>query len=561
MASTVELPPPPLDQQQEQPPSTPPPPPPPSTPNNQTISPQSQLPTQQYSEARFQPQLSPPLSPSGPQSVMVRRSTRARKPQRNYQDSNSDTDFKASPSPTAGKRKKPDDGGDDEEPRGATRRAPKRKAADEVSSRSQDIPDSIVLYSLAPMKPEERDEWRHWVEIESEPAFFTFILKELGAKDVKVQEVFSLEESFLGTYPKPVYGLVFLYQYFDEDCSDERLPCPNHVWFANQTTDNACGTVALLNIIMNSGIDLGGDLEAFREITKSLCPPLRGWSLSQNSFIRNIHNSFTQRNDFLNAELSLENKFEKASKRRKVSNTKAKAIKKKSKPNPDNGYHFIAYVPIDGAVWELDGLQSKPICIGDYDPNTTDWTSVARPTIEARMAENEDVSELSFNLLALCRGPQGAVRAELASNTRALSELEKLDHPTLKNVVPEEKPWLGATDDESLEDFDLTRAAIANADLPAGVGSKINKIIDKLAAPAEGDGLDSLTISSIIDLREALETEHRRLKVAYQNEIAAAMEDEARVSGRKKDYGQAIHLWVRKVAEMGALQEIFDEVI
>jgi Ubiquitin carboxyl-terminal hydrolase, family 1 len=62
---------------------------------------------------------------------------------------------------------------------------------------------------------------------------------------------------------------------------------------AAQTTSNACATVALLNIVMNTPeIDLGDALADFKESTRLLKPPYRGQALSHNDFIRNIHNSF-----------------------------------------------------------------------------------------------------------------------------------------------------------------------------------------------------------------------------------------------------------------------------
>jgi Ubiquitin carboxyl-terminal hydrolase, family 1 len=62
---------------------------------------------------------------------------------------------------------------------------------------------------------------------------------------------------------------------------------------AAQTTSNACATVSLLNIVMNTPeIDLGDALTAFKESTRLLKPPYRGQALSHSDFIRNIHNSF-----------------------------------------------------------------------------------------------------------------------------------------------------------------------------------------------------------------------------------------------------------------------------
>ena len=128
-----------------------------------------------------------------------------------------------------------------------------------------------------------------------------------------------------------------------------------------QTTHNACATVALLNIIMNAvDIDLGDQLLKFKEDTKDLSTPLRGHSISTNKFIRSIHNSFARRIDHLDADLALENEVAK-SKRKQKRNPK----RQKRKSVDDNyGFHFIAYVPSGGYVWELDGLNRHPHKIG-----------------------------------------------------------------------------------------------------------------------------------------------------------------------------------------------------
>jgi ubiquitin carboxyl-terminal hydrolase L5 len=109
-------------------------------------------------------------------------------------------------------------------------------------------------------------------------------------------------------------------------------------------------------------IDLGPQLESFRESTKDLSTALRGHRLSSNVFIRSIHNSFARRMDHLNADLSLEN--EAKAPRAKKSRTKAGTKKRKRKNLDDYAFHFAAYVPSQGHVWELDGLQTKPRKLG-----------------------------------------------------------------------------------------------------------------------------------------------------------------------------------------------------
>lgn len=65
-------------------------------------------------------------------------------------------------------------------------------------------------------------------------AFFNAILRRYGVKDVKIQEVFSLDDDSLAFLPQPVFGLIFLYQYFWEEYESEGEMENDRIWFANQ---------------------------------------------------------------------------------------------------------------------------------------------------------------------------------------------------------------------------------------------------------------------------------------------------------------------------------------
>lgn len=56
----------------------------------------------------------------------------------------------------------------------------------------------------------------------------------------------------------------------------------------------------------------------------------------------------------------------------------------KPKSKDDEAYHFVAIVPIEGRLYELDGLKEGPIDLGSIKPNT-DWVDVAKPFIEKRI--------------------------------------------------------------------------------------------------------------------------------------------------------------------------------
>jgi ubiquitin carboxyl-terminal hydrolase L5 len=114
------------------------------------------------------------------------------------------------------------------------------------------------------------------------------------------------------------------------------------------------------------GVDLGDKLQEFKTSTQALSTELRGHVLSQNSFIRAIHNSFTRRMDHLNADLWLQNESSEAKAIKKKRRAPTKKTKKKKKVDTDSGFHFVAYVPTVGQVWELDGLKAKPIRLGMF---------------------------------------------------------------------------------------------------------------------------------------------------------------------------------------------------
>lgn len=50
----------------------------------------------------------------------------------------------------------------------------------------------------------------------------------------------------------------------------------------------------------------------------------------------------------------------------------------------EDAYHFVTYLPVNGVLYELDGLRSSPIMHAACDEG--DWLDAARETIEARIA-------------------------------------------------------------------------------------------------------------------------------------------------------------------------------
>ena len=102
---------------------------------------------------------------------------------------------------------------------------------------------------------------------------------------------------------------------------------------------------------------------------------LRGEALSNSELIRDVHNSFARASPFISEE-------------------------QKIATEEDDVYHFIAYTPVDGHLYELDGLQPAPINHGvcSFD----EFPEKVIPVLQRRIAMYP-THEIRFNLLALVR--------------------------------------------------------------------------------------------------------------------------------------------------------------
>ena len=61
----------------------------------------------------------------------------------------------------------------------------------------------------------------------------------------------------------------------------------------------------------------------------------------------------------------MKNEADEYPKRKKKKTTTRKVSQKTKKADKDAAFHYIAYVPIGDQVWELDGMHSQPLCLGE----------------------------------------------------------------------------------------------------------------------------------------------------------------------------------------------------
>ncbi|KAI8088831.1 ubiquitin carboxyl-terminal hydrolase [Halteromyces radiatus] len=215
----------------------------------------------------------------------------------------------------------------------------------------------------------------NWCLIESDPGVFTELISGMGVSGVQVDEIWSLDDV---AELKPVYGLIFLFKWQNGQPQPTNDTEPtDHIFFANQVINNACATQAILSILLNrDDIDLGEELTNFKEFTADFGPDMKGLAISNSDLIRSVHNSFARSDPFVNE------------------------MQDPNAGKDEDVYHFIAYMPIHGALYELDGLSQGPVNLGACDEEN--WTSKANEAIQDRMARYS-AAELHFSLMALTR--------------------------------------------------------------------------------------------------------------------------------------------------------------
>jgi len=160
---------------------------------------------------------------------------------------------------------------------------------------------------------------------------------------------------------------------------------------------NACATQAILSILLNAErVNIGSNLQEFKEITKDFPPEVKGLAIGNNLIIKKVHNSFARPEPF--------------------------SIEKDPNLASEDAFHFISYVPVNGTLYELDGLKNGPISLGACTEDT--WLKVVKPHIQKRI-DTYSKSEIRFNLMAIIKNRKEALTEKLEELRLKKSELEK----------------------------------------------------------------------------------------------------------------------------------------
>ncbi|KAK7045940.1 hypothetical protein VNI00_006935 [Paramarasmius palmivorus] len=440
--------------------------------------------------------------------------------------------------------------------------------------------------------------------IESDPGVFTSLTRQLGIKNVELIELYDIEP-WAVDHLRP-HGLIFCFHWRKDSHrpADFDDPAAEHVWFANQLSDDACASHAILNVVLNCpALDVGEELNMFREETKQMSPVMKGLAVSSSALIRNTHNSLARpadRRGALNTlavtSLSAASRREKAKSqlqqpakrarnppKPKTTATTKKPAKKKddeddTAKDDEEAYHFIGYVPAYGKVWELDGFKSGPLEVGEL-PNastsssvpstskttepiiasTDGWMDVVRPALRMKMqkygggAEEGNDLNIRFSLLALVDGVYEHASDDWEFWRREKKSIErKLDEsdPKWREKID---PSLVVTSDEC-----CTLAALPPASSPDG---KLPTFTTTFASRRmESDvRILNMTHDELLKTWEQAIQAAMRAKVALEDELTKARRDHTDHVKRTHDYEPFLTEFITCLHGQGLVDALIDK--
>lgn len=182
-----------------------------------------------------------------------------------------------------------------------------------------------------------------------------------------------------------------------------------HLFHFSATVPNSCATHALLSILLNCpDMHLGETLTRLKTHTKGMSPENKGLAIGNTPELACAHNS--------HAMTQAKRRLDKSS---GISTGRFTG----------EAFHFVSFVPIDGHLFELDGLKPFPMNHGPWK-EFDDWTDKFRITMEERLGISSGEQDIRFNLMAVVPDRRIAITQKLDTlkiNVRIVTAtLEKL---------------------------------------------------------------------------------------------------------------------------------------
>lgn len=226
----------------------------------------------------------------------------------------------------------------------------------------------------------------NWMPLESNPEVINPYIEKMGLRldQFAFTEMLSTEEWALEMIPKPAVGILFLYeetpvqQEFKQAQSASLKPeeVPANVFFMKQYARNACGTIALFHMILNAK-------DTFPEI------------IVPGSFLDNFLSNSSNVNPHERGELFKNNKD--------ILNEHKQAVQEgQSGVQSECESHFIAFIPKNGRLYELDGFKA---CAVDHGECSQEEFLIKGSNV-IREFMDRDPDNINFSMIVLASSQQ-----------------------------------------------------------------------------------------------------------------------------------------------------------
>nr|POE99329.1 putative ubiquitin carboxyl-terminal hydrolase ubh-4 [Quercus suber] len=207
----------------------------------------------------------------------------------------------------------------------------------------------------------------------------------------------------------------------------------------------------------------------------------------------------------------------------------------------EEGFHFIAYMPINGNVWKLDGLDRFPEDLGRID-DFSGWMHIAQPALMDRMAKYEG-TEIQFNLMAIVHDPLENDRAALLNNIRTLRAYDqKLD--------------------ETYEDWRALEGTETGCNTIVHISPELNISESDINAASSlcksRDAIDQAELLNLVESRAEIIRQQAVLRAAVRDGLEASRSDLEKADRRRRDYTGVVRGWLHGLAEQAAISELLE---
>lgn len=304
---------------------------------------------------------------------------------------------------------------------------------------------------------------------------------------------------------------------------------------------------------------------------------MRGEAVNSAKLIKAVHNTFARKMDMLKADMGMKEESDKWTKKKnRLAKLEAakEAARAAGKPTPEiksksrgkgkakasddadfdlnDGseddelpvYHYVAFVPIKGELWRLDGMDKNPVNLGEI--KTSNWLLNTIENIQTQMQQQQG---LEYSLLALVKDPVTIKREELALNIRMLRLAEQRLDAAFKDWREGYKVPTGGVFVTASTLFGVTEEMLDAVVMPE---ERLKKTISDNNARTLVEWrnreyeLQKILQTEVIALEKSCDEDYRK--------------DWEKAEERRHEFGEYIYWHLRKLAERGELEQIVKEV-